>query len=106
MRSRLTFCLLLSVAVVGVSASDGYTKLPPKKEPKADGKSLRQGVDSLRGIDAEPRANGKALSEWMKLLQGTDPKARAQAAQAIGKIGPAAKVAVPALIVAAADDRV
>lgn len=41
---------------------------------------------------------GKPLSEWIRMLEDTDPVTRLSAIHAVGKIGPEAKAAVPALI--------
>jgi HEAT repeat protein len=41
---------------------------------------------------------GKPLSEWIEMLEGTNPTAKLSAVNAVGKIGPEAKEAIPALI--------
>src|SRR5262249_30913902 len=46
----------------------------------------------------EPEYNRVPLSKWVERLKSPDAKKRVEAAQAIEKIGPAAKDAVPALI--------
>jgi len=41
---------------------------------------------------------GKPLSEWIEMLEGTNLSAKLSAINAVGKIGPEAKDAIPALI--------
>lgn len=41
---------------------------------------------------------GKPLSEWIEMLEGTNLSAKLSAINAVGKIGPEAKEAIPALI--------
>jgi HEAT repeat protein len=41
---------------------------------------------------------GKPLGEWMKMLKGEDPIGKYAAINAVGKIGPEAKEAIPILI--------
>src|SRR5205823_4902352 len=53
----------------------------------------------------EPSSEGKSLSEWVKLLKGGDFGERQKAALALGKMGPKAKAAVPALIDALKDKK-
>jgi len=42
--------------------------------------------------------DGKSVAEFEAMLRGTDPTAQAQGALGLGKLGPAAAPAVPALI--------
>src|SRR6266478_5636526 len=41
---------------------------------------------------------GKSVAEFEAMVRGTDPTAQAQGAMGLGKLGPAASSAVPALI--------
>jgi HEAT repeat protein len=51
----------------------------------------------------EPQFQGRSLSSWVADLKGAAPYTRNAAAYAIGGMGPDAKAAVPALIVALKD---
>jgi hypothetical protein len=74
-----TFSLLLAVAFVGVCAG---AEQKPASTPQAK----------------EPIFEGKTLGVWIALTKDKDEKVRASAAEAIGKIGPEAKIVIPALI--------
>ena len=52
----------------------------------------------------EPQHAGRTLSEWGELLTGDKGFAQADAANALGRMGPAAKAALPALREMAARD--
>jgi len=41
---------------------------------------------------------GKPLSEWMKMLEDTNPSTKSSAINAVGKIGPEAREAIPLLV--------
>src|SRR5260370_33673977 len=47
--------------------------------------------------EKEPTLDGKTLTEWVARLKSADVIERWIATEAVGKIGPAAKTAVPAL---------
>jgi HEAT repeat protein len=57
----------------------------------------------VAGDDKEPVYQGKLLSAWIEQLTDRSATARQEAAEALGKIGPAAKPAVGPLIAALAD---
>ncbi len=62
--------------------------------------SLAAGFAVLLGlvsVPAQERAGDKPLSEWLQALAGKDAGVRAQAAEAIGRMGPEAKTALPQL---------
>ncbi|WP_406698648.1 HEAT repeat domain-containing protein [Singulisphaera sp. Ch08] len=62
--------------------------------------SLQPGPD----VGADETAGGaRAVERWVDALKGQDPKARAEAAQALGLMGPPAKAAAPALVEALGD---
>jgi len=52
----------------------------------------------------EEAPDGKTVSEWIETLRDDDPLRRQAAIEALGKTGPAAKAAVPALIGVLKDD--
>jgi len=51
----------------------------------------------------EPTFQGRSLSDWTEALKDSNPKTRVGAAWALGRIGPSAAPAVPALIEALSD---
>src|SRR5687768_6444566 len=49
------------------------------------------------GQDDGPTYEGKTVGQWVVQLKHRDPDARVEAARSLGKIGPGARAAVPAL---------
>jgi len=50
-----------------------------------------------------PDSDAKPLSHWVAMLKASEPRVRSRAASALGRIGPAAKPAVPELMRALED---
>jgi hypothetical protein len=74
----------------GLSTSPGTTP---------GGTSANTGGEKPKG----PVYQGKTVDEWVKALKNWDSRVRGEAATALGRIGPAAKAAIPALIDALKD---
>lgn len=60
-------------------------------------------IASWAAEKAEPSHDGKPLSHWLKALNEGNAASRAKAAESLGKIGPAARDAVPDLVRAVRD---
>jgi HEAT repeat protein len=74
--------------------------VPISRAAVKPGETLDLGTIQVEGTGPstkEPLYNGKPLSAWIKALQDKDPNVRQEAAEALGRMGPDARAAVPAL---------
>jgi RNA polymerase sigma factor (sigma-70 family) len=83
--------------------TNGAQTVPPGLVTQGPQPSAGDGPVRRKG---KPAAQDKPLSAWIEALKSPDRDTRIQAAEAIGRFGPAGKPAVPALCQALADKEI
>jgi HEAT repeat protein len=85
MRTLVIIAIGLSLPFLGCNKGGGASKGPESEQPKFEGKSA---------------------TEWLEDFKNEDPESRAEAAKALGALGPDAKSAIPDLAKALNNDEV
>ncbi|HVK16173.1 MAG TPA: HEAT repeat domain-containing protein [Fimbriiglobus sp.] len=109
--------MVRAVLLLGLAASSGGCTKPAAKPAPEQERGAGEVAPAPKGgavpppgpdpheAGGEPTSDTKPLSAWIELLGHEDPATRKRAAVALGRMGAAAKPAIPALIRAFSDEQ-
>ena len=95
-----------AVEALGKTETKAEGELPAALEVLADKRPPVRIAAAMAAWRLDPRQAGRAVGVLIAALKGSDKDIRCRAAGLLGDIGPAARDAVPALLIAADDPNV